>query len=149
MGSNGLRAASTVQHRVNVLEVENRQLQERTLKLSNQVGGLERTLRSVQSFCSLEEVKKMYHSESLPNDSALHSSTLSNLTSGVRDPLGILDAICRVKISERVVEGTRTAFSVSSSQPSELGYLNLTSPLVPPDASRDPEDSRSVGNDRT
>lgn len=40
--------------RVNVLEVENRQLQDRSLKLSNQVGSLERALRNVQSYYSLE-----------------------------------------------------------------------------------------------
>lgn len=40
--------------RVNVLEVENLQLQERTLKLSNQVSSLERALRNAQSICSLE-----------------------------------------------------------------------------------------------
>ncbi|XP_062316183.1 coiled-coil domain-containing protein 30 isoform X1 [Osmerus eperlanus] len=141
VGSNGLRTASTVQHRVNVLEVENRQLQERTLKLSNQVGALERTLRNVQSFCSLEDVKKMYNSESFLNDSTLHTSTIS-LTSGACDPLGILDAICRMKASE-----PRTPFSVPSSQPSELGYLNLTSPSVPPEP-KDPEDGTGVGDEQ-
>ncbi|XP_046896092.1 LOW QUALITY PROTEIN: trichohyalin [Hypomesus transpacificus] len=146
LGSNGLRTASTVQHRVNMLEVENRQLQERTLKLSNQVGALERTLRNVQSFCSLEDVKKMYNSESLLNDSTLHTSTIS-LTSGACDPLGILDAICRMKASERVVGGTRTAFSVPSSQPSELGYLNLTSPSFPPEP-KDPEDGLGVADEQ-
>ncbi|TKS77424.1 Coiled-coil domain-containing protein 30 [Collichthys lucidus] len=54
IGSNGMRTASTVQHRFNVLEVENRQLQDRTLKLSNQVSSLERALRNVQSYYSLE-----------------------------------------------------------------------------------------------
>ncbi|XP_032378011.1 coiled-coil domain-containing protein 30 isoform X4 [Etheostoma spectabile] len=124
MGSKGMRTASTVQHRVNVLEVENRQLQDRTLKLSNQVSSLERTLRNVQSFYSLENAKKVLPSESLC-DGFLHTSTLS-LTSGSCDPLDILDAICRVKIG-----GTQG--SVSTHQPSEQGYLNLTSPLVPPD----------------
>lgn len=129
MGSNGMRAASTAQHRVNVLEVENRQLQDRTLKLSNQVSSLERTLRNVQSFYSLENAKKVLPSESLC-DGILHTSTLS-LTSGSCDPLDILDAICRMKVGERaVVDGTRA--SVSTHQPSEQGYLNLTSPLVPP-----------------
>ncbi|XP_044206572.1 coiled-coil domain-containing protein 30 isoform X2 [Thunnus albacares] len=129
MGSNGMRAASTAQHRVNVLEVENRQLQDRTLKLSNQVSSLERALRNVQSFYSLENAKKVLPSESLC-DGILHTSTLS-LTSGSCDPLDILDAICRMKVGERaVVDGTRA--SVSTHQPSEQGYLNLTSPLVPP-----------------
>ncbi|XP_029292502.1 coiled-coil domain-containing protein 30 isoform X2 [Cottoperca gobio] len=124
MGSKGMRTASTVQHRVNVLEVENRQLQDRTLKLSNQVSSLERALRNVQSFYSLENVKKVLPSESLC-DAFPHTPTLS-LTSGSCDTLDILDAICRVKVG-----GTRV--SVSTHQPSEQGYLNLTSPLVPPD----------------
>ncbi|KAI3357304.1 hypothetical protein L3Q82_015758 [Scortum barcoo] len=124
MGSNGMRTASTVQHRVNVLEVENRQLQDRTLKLSNQVSSLERALRNVQSFYSLENAKKVLPSEGLC-DGVLHASTLS-LTSGSCDPLDILDAIRRVK-----VDGTRA--SVSTHQLSEQGYLNLTSPLVPPE----------------
>ncbi|XP_044207387.1 coiled-coil domain-containing protein 30-like [Thunnus albacares] len=127
MGSNGMRAASTAQHRVSLLEVENRHLQDRTLKLSNQVSSLERALRN-QSFYSLENAKKVLPSESLC-DGILHTSTLS-LTSGSCDPLDILDSICRMKVGERaVVDGTRA--SISTHQPSEQGYLNLTSPLVP------------------
>ncbi|KAK9515500.1 hypothetical protein VZT92_026142 [Zoarces viviparus] len=130
MGSKGMRTASTVQHRVNILEVENRQLQDRILKLSNQVGSLDRALRNVQSSYSLENAKKALPSDSLCH-SFLHTSTLS-LTSGSRDPLEILDAICRVKVSDRVAaDGTRA--SVSAHQPSEQSYLNLTSPLVLPD----------------
>ncbi|KAJ3586390.1 hypothetical protein NHX12_012788, partial [Muraenolepis orangiensis] len=124
LGSAGMRTASTVQHRVNALELENRQLQDRTLKLSNQVSCLERALRNVQSFYSLEhEVRKMLPSESLPMDSVLHSSTL-----GTCDPLGILDAICRVK-----AEGPRVSLPAAPQfQPSELGYLNVASPGLSP-----------------
>ncbi|XP_029910776.1 coiled-coil domain-containing protein 30 isoform X2 [Myripristis murdjan] len=137
MGSNGLRTASTVQHRVNVLEVENRQLQDRTLKLSNQVSSLERALRNVQSFYSLESAKKTFPSESL-SDAILHTSALS-VTSGTCDPLSILDAICRVKVGERVEESNRGSISTPQPQPSELGYLNLTSPVVLP-GTREPEE---------
>ncbi|KAM9350338.1 uncharacterized protein ccdc30 [Symphorus nematophorus] len=143
MGSQGMRTASTVQHRVNVLEVENRQLQDRTLKLSNQVSSLERALRNVQSFYSLENTKKVLPSESLC-DGILHTSTLS-LTSGSCDPLDILDAICRVKVGDRVAVEVPRA-SISTHQPSEQGYLNLTSPLVPPNT-RDTEES-SNNNDQ-
>ncbi|AWP09482.1 putative coiled-coil domain-containing protein 30 [Scophthalmus maximus] len=140
MGSNGMRTASTVQHRVNVLEVENRQLQDRTLKLSNQVSSLERALRNTQSFYSLENAKKVLPSESLC-DSILHASTLS-LTSGSCDPLEILDKLCRVKVGERAVEeGVRA--SVSAHQLSEQGYLNLTSPLVSPEAKATEESSNN------
>ncbi|KAL6119863.1 uncharacterized protein ACO6RY_04343 [Pungitius sinensis] len=130
MGSKGMRTASTVQHRVNVLEVENRQLQDQILKLSNQVSSLERALRNVHSFCGLENAKKVLPSESLC-DGFLHTSTLS-LASGLCDPLNVLDAICREKVPERAaVDGTRA--SVSAHQPSEQGYLNLTSPSLLPD----------------
>ncbi|XP_043981539.1 coiled-coil domain-containing protein 30 isoform X1 [Gambusia affinis] len=127
MGSKGMRTASTVQHRANVLEVENKQLQDRTMKLSNQVRSLERALRNVESFYSMENLKR-----SLPADgftgSVLHSSALS-LTSGPCDHADILDAICRATVSKHVVlDGART--SVSTQQPSEQGYLNLTSPMV-------------------
>ncbi|XP_034551739.1 coiled-coil domain-containing protein 30 isoform X2 [Notolabrus celidotus] len=129
MGSKGMRSASTAQYRVNVLEMENRQLQDRTLKLSNQVSSLERALRNVQSYYSVENVKKVLPSEKLC-DGILHTSSLS-LTSGSCDPLDILDAICRVKVEDRLVEATQG--SVSAHQPSEQGYLNVTSPLAPPD----------------
>ncbi|KAM6982560.1 uncharacterized protein ccdc30 isoform 2-T2 [Tautogolabrus adspersus] len=130
MGSKGMRTASTVQYRVNVLEMENRQLQDRTLKLSNQVSSLERALRNVQSHYSVENAKKVLPSDSLC-DGILRTSSLS-LTSGSCDPLDILDAICRVKVGERVVVDSTRAVSIQ--QPSEQGYLNLTSPLVPPDS---------------
>lgn len=126
MGSKGMRTASTVQYRVNVLEMENRQLQDRTLKLSNQVSSLERALRNVQSYYNVENIRKGLPSESLC-DGILHTSSLS-LTSGSCDPLDILDAICRVKVGERGVDNTQA--SVSTHQPSEQSYLNLTSPLV-------------------
>ncbi|KAM8862401.1 uncharacterized protein ccdc30 isoform 6-T7 [Spinachia spinachia] len=135
MGSNGMRTASTVQHRVNVLEVENRQLQDQILKLSNQVSSLERALRNVQSFYSLENAKKALPSESLC-DAFLHTST-----SGSRDPLHILDSICRQKMSERAaVDGTQGPVS------SEQGYLNLTSPSLLPDTKG--SNSRSFSNDQ-
>lgn len=43
-----------VSPRVNVLEMENRQLQERNLKLSNQASSLERALKMVQSLYGSE-----------------------------------------------------------------------------------------------
>ncbi|CAL8319037.1 unnamed protein product [Merluccius merluccius] len=138
LGSAGMRTASTVQHRVNALEVENRQLQDRTLKLANQVSCLERALRNVQSLCSLEhEVRKMLPSESVTMDSLLHTSTLS-LTSGTCDPLGILDAISRVK-----AEGPRVSLPGGPQvQPSELGYLNVTSPGLAPGPGEPPPQTR-------
>ncbi|XP_053281781.1 coiled-coil domain-containing protein 30 [Pleuronectes platessa] len=140
MGSKGMRTASTIQHRVNVLEVENRQLQDRTLKLSNQVSSLERALRNSQSFYSMENANKVHPSESLC-DSILHASTLS-LMSGSCDPLDILDKICRGKVGDRAAMDSTRA-SVSSHQLSEQGYLNLTSPLVSPEAKGSEESSNN------
>lgn len=144
MGSTGMRTASTVQHRVKVLEVENRQLQDRTLLLSNQVGSLERALRHSQPFYNLEhDVRKMFPSESLTGDCTLHTSSLS-LTPSTCDALGILDTICRMKAGERVMEVSQASFSIPPPQPSELGYLNVTSPMVPPgtkDAGQSPREA--------
>lgn len=71
-----------------------------------------------------------------------HYVCVTSLTSGSCDPLDFLDAICRVKVGERVaLDSTRA--SVSTHQPSEQGYLNLTSPLVPPDAKGTEESSKT------
>ncbi|KAJ0036480.1 hypothetical protein NQD34_005157, partial [Periophthalmus magnuspinnatus] len=94
MGSKGMRIASTIEHKVNVLEAENRQLQERSLKLSNQVCSLERALRNVHSLYSLEKKQ--------PQDglNELHTSSVS-FSSAPREKLDILDALCRVKWTGR------------------------------------------------
>ncbi|XP_061537860.1 coiled-coil domain-containing protein 30 isoform X2 [Phycodurus eques] len=123
MGNSSMRAASTIQHRVNVLEAENGRLQDQTLRLSNQVSSLERALRNAQSFNSNENSKKVLC------ESILQTSNLS-FTSGSCDPWELLDAISRTKF-EHVSDSTRA--SVSTQHPSEQGYLNLVSPLFPPD----------------
>ncbi|XP_013126597.1 trichohyalin isoform X3 [Oreochromis niloticus] len=138
MGSKAMKTASTVQYRVNLLEVENKQLQDETLKLSNQVSSLERALRNVQSLYSMENARKMLPTDAL-TDSILHTSALS-LTSGSGNKLDVLDAICRVKVDDGVLaDGTRTPFTTH--QPSEQGYLNLTSPLIPPASAKGAEES--------
>lgn len=72
--------------------------------------------------------------------SAISHIYVYSLSSGSCDPLDILDKICRVKVGERVVvDGTRA--SVSTHQLSEQGYLNLTSPLIPPEAKGTEESS--------
>ncbi|XP_061639043.1 coiled-coil domain-containing protein 30 isoform X3 [Phyllopteryx taeniolatus] len=123
MGNSSMRAASTIQHRVNVLEAENGRLQDQTLRLSNQVSSLERALRNAQSFNSNENSKKVLC------ESILQTSNLS-FTSGSCGPWELLDAISRTKF-EHVSDSTRA--SVSTQHPSEQGYLNLVSPLFPPD----------------
>ncbi|MGH0121387.1 UNVERIFIED_CONTAM: hypothetical protein FKN15_077789 [Acipenser sinensis] len=145
LGQTCTRTISTRQHRLNCLEEENRQLQERTLRLSNQVGALERTLRSVQSVCSMEELKKAFPTESLLLNGSLLQPSNPSLTAGVCDSQGILDAICRVKASEPP-ESLKSSFSTPRSQPSDIGYLNLSSPAARP-GSQDPDESQSLGSD--
>ncbi|XP_034029100.1 coiled-coil domain-containing protein 30 isoform X2 [Thalassophryne amazonica] len=142
MGSSGMRTASAVQHRVSVLEMENRQLQERTLKLSNQVSSLERALRNAQSLYGQENAKMAVPSASLC-DGVLHASSLS-LTLGSCDALDILDAIYHVKAEDSTTaESVRASIATPPPQPLEQGYLNLTSPAVPPGTRRTEE---SMGN---
>lgn len=63
-----------------------------------------------------------------------------SLTSGSGNKLDVLDAICRVKVDDGVLtDGTRTPFTIH--QPSEQGYLNLTSPLIPPASAKGAEES--------
>ncbi|KAG7472837.1 hypothetical protein MATL_G00113260 [Megalops atlanticus] len=145
MGSSSLNTACSVQHRVKFLEEENRYLEDRMLQLANQVGALERALRKVQSVCNVEDLKNIFPSESLLNDSLLQTSNAS-LTSGVCDALGILDAIRRVKAGSQT-EGTKSSSPAPLSQPSEIGYLNVTSPVAPAGPQRDPEESVSLGSD--
>ncbi|MGH0146366.1 UNVERIFIED_CONTAM: hypothetical protein FKN15_048683 [Acipenser sinensis] len=145
LGQTCTRTISTRQHRLNCLEEENRQLQDRTLRLSNQVGALERALRSVQSVCSMEELKKAFPTESLLLNGSLLQPSNPSLMAGVCDALGILDAIRRVKASE-LPESLKSSFSTPRSQPSDIGYLNLSSPAARP-GSQDPEESQSLGSD--
>ncbi|XP_041129520.1 coiled-coil domain-containing protein 30-like isoform X2 [Polyodon spathula] len=145
LGQTCTRTISTRQHRLNCLEEENRQLQDRTLRLSNQVGVLERTLRSVQSVCGMEELKKAFPTKSLLLNGSLLQSSNTSLTTGVCDTLGILDAIHKVKASEPP-ESLKSSFSTLRSQPSDIGYLNLSFPSARP-GSHDPDESPSLGSD--
>ncbi|XP_028849526.1 coiled-coil domain-containing protein 30 isoform X3 [Denticeps clupeoides] len=114
MGNNGLRAANNVQQRVSFLELENSQLQEQILKLTSEVGILERTVRNLEGAHSLEDLKKMH-----PLDCLLQTSSLK---AGMSDPLGFLDAI-----SMKMGETVDSAVSV----PADVSYLNVVSTRTP------------------
>ncbi|XP_058619116.1 coiled-coil domain-containing protein 30 isoform X3 [Onychostoma macrolepis] len=135
MGNNGLRTATTIQQRVKFLEMENKQLQEKTLTLANQIGILDRALRNLQSLCTVEEVKKMFPSGAHP-DGQLRTSTPS-LQPGLGDSWGILDAIRKVNVGESGVKNLEISSSVPVSQSTEIGYLNVTSPVAPNSSLRD------------
>ncbi|XP_076839674.1 uncharacterized protein ccdc30 isoform X3 [Brachyhypopomus gauderio] len=127
MGSAGMRTAATTQQKVKLLEVENKQLQDKTLKLANQIGVLERALRNLQTVCSAEDVKKIFPSGAYL-DGLLWTSTASPST-GLCESWGLLDAIRRVKVGEHA-KSLESSFSLPTSQPSEIGYLNLNSPMA-------------------
>uniref|UniRef100_A0A8C1LJU6 Coiled-coil domain containing 30 n=1 Tax=Cyprinus carpio TaxID=7962 RepID=A0A8C1LJU6_CYPCA len=144
MGNNGLRTATTIQQRVKFLEMENKELQEKTLTLANQIGILDRALRNLQSLCTVEEVKKMFSSGAHP-DSQLRTSTPSPQP-GLSDSWGILDAIRKVKVGESGVKSLEISSSVPVSQSTEIGYLNVTSPVAP-NSRLEQEESLSATSD--
>ncbi|KAL6482862.1 hypothetical protein MHYP_G00077340 [Metynnis hypsauchen] len=145
MGNNGMRTATTIQQRVKFLEVENKQLQEKTLKLANQIGVLERALRNLQSVCTVEEVKKIFPSGA-HTDGLFRTSTPSPKP-GLCDSWGLLDAIRRVKVGEHV-KSLESSLSLPTSQPSEIGYLNVSSPMAP-SATLDQEEDHSAASEDT
>ncbi|KAF5903538.1 coiled-coil domain-containing protein 30-like isoform X1 [Clarias magur] len=136
MGNNGIRAATDTQRRVKYLELENKQLQDKILKLANQVGVLERALRNLQS-----DVKKFFPSGTL-SDGLLQTSSLKL---GLCDSWGLLDAICRVKVGEHV-KSLETSLSLPTPQPSEIGYLNVSSSMAP-EVTQHEEENHSVSSE--
>ncbi|XP_030623601.1 coiled-coil domain-containing protein 30 [Chanos chanos] len=142
MGNNGMQTASTIQQRVNYLEMENRQLQDKTLKLANEVGVLDRALRSLQSMGGVEDIKRMFPSGS---PEGLLRNSVPSPKPGLSESLGILDAIRRVKVGDHV-KSLDSSLSVPLSQSFEIGYLNVTSPVAHHEA-QDHEESLSAASD--
>nr|XP_042700901.1 coiled-coil domain-containing protein 30 isoform X2 [Chrysemys picta bellii] len=126
VGRNNKWIISTIQNRVQFLDEENKRLQESTLQLSSQVGVLERTLRNIQTH-SLEDFRSIGFSECQLLSKMLPRPNISFSATGLPNSLGILRAIQDVK-PEEGTETPKSLFSLSPSQPSEIGYLNVTSP---------------------
>ncbi|XP_037737210.1 coiled-coil domain-containing protein 30 isoform X1 [Chelonia mydas] len=117
---------STIQNRVQFLDEENKRLQESTLQLSGQVGILERTLRNIHTH-SLEDIRSIGFSECQLLSKMLPRPNTSFSVTGLSNSHGILRAIQDVK-PEEGTETPKSMFSLSPSQPSEIGYLNVASP---------------------
>ncbi|XP_065277192.1 coiled-coil domain-containing protein 30 [Emys orbicularis] len=126
VGWNNKWIISTIQNRVQFLDEENKRLQESTLQLSSQVGVLERTLRNIQTH-SLEDFRSIGFSECQLLSKMLPRPNISFSATGLPNSLGILRAIQDVK-PEEGTETPKSLFSLSPSQPSEIGYLNVASP---------------------
>ncbi|XP_074831616.1 coiled-coil domain-containing protein 30 isoform X3 [Natator depressus] len=126
VGRNNKWIISTIQNRVQFLDEENRRLQESTLQLSGQVGILERTLRNIHTH-SLEDIRSIGFSECQLLSKMLPRPNTSFSVTGLSNSHGILRAIQDVK-PEEGTETPKSMFSLSPSQPSEIGYLNVASP---------------------
>lgn len=105
MSSNNLMTtATTLQHRANLLEVENRHLEDRILKLSSQVSTLQRKLRNTQTDYNMENTQIMHPSDGIPHTS-MQSQTPRSF-----DPSDILDKVCCVRMRQRVVVDSNQAY---------------------------------------
>lgn len=116
----------SVQNRADILDEENRQLQESLLQLYNQVASLERVLKKLQSL-NLADITKIMSPECLLRPDAIinhRSSEIEPESSPVMSK-----AIDTTKL-EQSPEIPRT-LTLSPSDTLEVGYLNVASPGVP------------------
>ncbi|KAM9245196.1 coiled-coil domain-containing protein 30 isoform 1-T1 [Dugong dugon] len=116
---------SSVQSRVLFLDKENKQLQENSLRLTQQVGLLERIIRSMQirrgeetTISEIPEFEVLNKIVPLPNSS--FSGT------GLVESVGSLQEIEEHKSQEAMAK-PKSAESLSCSQSSEVGYINVAS----------------------
>ncbi|XP_063173694.1 coiled-coil domain-containing protein 30 [Candoia aspera] len=132
-----------VQSRVQLLEGENKQLQDRTLQLSLQVGILERALRTIHVH-SLEDLKSISFPEGLLQRKLLPFPSFSFSVTELSDSCSLRPAIKDRQPSEPV---QRALLSPLAFQTSEISYLNITIPRSPADPRKD-EPGRPVCCDR-
>ncbi|XP_077693692.1 coiled-coil domain-containing protein 30 [Eretmochelys imbricata] len=137
IGRNNKWIISTIQNRVQFLDEENKRLQESTLQLSGQVGILERTLRNIHTH-NLEDIRSIGFSECQLLSKMLPRPNTSFSVTGLSNSHGILRAIQDVK-PEEGTETPKSMFSLSPSQPSEIGYLNVASPGDTPNFPTQPQ----------
>ena len=64
---------------------------------------------------------------------------------GLCDSWGLLDAIRRAKVGEHA-KSLESSLSLPTTQPSEIGYLNVSSPMVP-STTLDQEENHSVASE--
>ncbi len=76
----------------------------------------------------------------------LNVASCCSLQPGLGDSWGILDAIRKVKVGESGVKSLEISSSVPVSQSTEIGYLNVTSP-VSPNCRLEQEESLSATSD--
>ncbi|KAM3923239.1 coiled-coil domain-containing protein 30 [Leptodactylus fuscus] len=116
----------SVQNRADILDEENRQLQESLLQLYNQVASLERVLKKLQSL-NLADITKVMSPECLlrPDTILSHSSLEIGPASSP-----VMSKVIDTTTLEQSPELPMT-LSLSHSDTLEVGYLNVASPGVP------------------
>ncbi|XP_067873499.1 coiled-coil domain-containing protein 30 isoform X2 [Heterodontus francisci] len=139
--------------RINYLEEENKQLQDETMKLSDRLGSLERSLRIIKT----DPCKSQHHeslSVSFPQESCTFQYNDTSIKNGSflssretpspagSNNLSSLDSIRRSKTME-YSDATKSTCTPSRPHQSDVGYLNLTSSS----RYREQEDTRSLGSD--
>uniref|UniRef100_A0A8C9B1J9 Coiled-coil domain containing 30 n=1 Tax=Phocoena sinus TaxID=42100 RepID=A0A8C9B1J9_PHOSS len=122
---------SSVQSRVLFLDKENKQLQENSLRLTQQVGLLERIIRSIQirrgenlKDPPIETISDIPEFEVLNKIVPLPNSSFSGM--GLIESAGSLQETEEHR-SEEAMVNTKSLESLSCSQNSEAGYINVAS----------------------
>ncbi|XP_063799017.1 coiled-coil domain-containing protein 30 isoform X3 [Pseudophryne corroboree] len=116
----------SAQNRARILDVENKQLQENLLQLYNQVGLLERVLKKLQAL-NLTDITKMIPSECLLRPDAVLKERFSQIeASSSTLMLKVIDDAKLEQTPEKPL-----SLSLSRSETSEVGYLNVVSPRAP------------------
>ncbi|XP_075292929.1 coiled-coil domain-containing protein 30-like [Opisthocomus hoazin] len=118
--------AATLQRRVKILDEENVWLHESKLHLSDHVPTSQHALRSIHA-PTMEDSKSVNFSEHQPQSKVLPSPRTSFPSRELPDFLSTLKATPDMK-PEGEAESQDSPFSLSPSQPSEIGYLNVASP---------------------
>ncbi|XP_078095882.1 uncharacterized protein LOC144510262 [Mustelus asterias] len=149
----GQRKSQKSASRINYLEEENKQLQDETVKLSDRLGSLERSLRVIKTDPSKsqhhenlsvsfpQETCKFQHNDTTVKNGNFLSSTRDTPPPAGSNNFGSLESIRRNKAAESS-DVTKSTFPTRSHH-SDVGYLNLTSSP----RCRDLDDGRSLGSD--
>ncbi|XP_022431144.2 coiled-coil domain-containing protein 30 isoform X2 [Delphinapterus leucas] len=115
---------SSVQSRVLFLDKENKQLQENSLRLTQQVGLLERIIRSIHIRRGEETISDIPEFEVLNKIVPLPNSSFSG--TGLIESAGSLQETEEHR-SEEAMVNPKSLESLSCSQNSEAGYINVAS----------------------
>uniref|UniRef100_A0A7N5JVM4 Coiled-coil domain containing 30 n=1 Tax=Ailuropoda melanoleuca TaxID=9646 RepID=A0A7N5JVM4_AILME len=115
---------SSVQKRVLLLDKENKQLQETTLRLTQQVGLLEHIIKNIQNHRGEETIFEIPEFELLNKILPLPNSSFSGTS--LVELVGSLQEI-KEHTSEAAVANPKSPKSLSCSQNSEAGYINVAS----------------------